>query len=226
MPAAIQAVVFDLDDTLYPERDHVRSGYQAVSNHLQQARGRSEPFGEWLWRRFCSGETEGAFDALNEHFELGLSADEIARLVEVYRTHVPRIEPYEGVGEFLADLQERAALGLLSDGYLPAQQLKLDALGLAGHFRQVLFTESLGRDSWKPSPAGFERIAHLLAAGHDACCYVADNPAKDFLAPNRLGWRTVQLRWPGQIHADRPAPAGGAPQHVALSLTALAALLS
>ena len=35
--------------------------------------------------------------------------------------------------------------------------------------------------------------------------YVADNAAKDFLAPRRLGWATVQIRRPGALHAGPPA---------------------
>jgi len=73
----------------------------------------------------------------------------------------------------------------------------------------------LGRESWKPSPAGYRRIAEQLGVAHAACAYVADNPAKDFLTPNALGWRTVQWRREGQIHADDPAPQAGEPQYLA-----------
>jgi hypothetical protein len=45
--------------------------------------------------------------------------------------------------------------------------------------------------------------------------YISDNPSKDFVAPNRLGWRTIQLAYPGQVHAHLPAPEGGRPQFVA-----------
>ena len=81
-------------------------------------------------------------------------------------------------------------------------------------FDQVLFTEQLGRDSWKPSPAGYQAIAERLGAEAQACAYVADNPAKDFVAANRLGWRTVQYLRPGQIHAHKPAPPDGLPQQI------------
>jgi hypothetical protein len=36
---------------------------------------------------------------------------------------------------------------------------------------------------------------------------VADNPAKDFVAPHRLGWRTVRVRRPDSLHADVPSGA-------------------
>lgn len=222
---SIQAVVFDLDDTLYPERDYVRSGYRAVGRHLTCTVGRDEPFAEWLWERFCTGQAAGAFDALNDHFSLGLSKDDIGELVGVYRDHHPDVTPFEGVWKLLTEIATSRRLGLLSDGFLPAQSNKLTALGLETRFSEVVFTEQLGRDAWKPSPVGFELIAERLATAHGACCYVGDNPAKDFVAPNRLGWRTIQLCWPDQIHAHKPAPPDGRAQHVAHALDDLRELL-
>ena len=220
-----RAVVFDLDDTLYAERDYVRSGYRAVGEHLRRSQAAIEdqdPAG-WLWDRFLSGRTDGAFDALSEHFALGLSESQIGELVEVYRSHRPDISPREGIDRLLDGLAGRKRLGLLTDGFLPAQQLKFDALGLADYFDAVIFTESLGPDRkyWKPSPEGFEITAERLAVSHRACCYVADNPAKDFVAPNALGWRTIQLLLPEQVHSHKPAPEGGEAQTVVRSVEEL-----
>lgn len=168
--------------------------------------------GEWLWRRFLAGDSSRAFNALNEEFHLGISDVQIAELIEVYRQHSPEIAPYPGVRETLEALGETVALGLLSDGFLPAQQFKLDALGLESCFDVVLFTEALGRDCWKPSPVGFEAVRKQLQVEHAACAYVADNPSKDFVAPNRLGWRTIQYIRPNQIHASNPPAELGQPQ--------------
>jgi len=209
---AIQAVVFDLDDTLYPERQYVRSGYAAVAEDLRQKLGCEERFERWLWNRFCQGQATGAFDALNQNFQLHLSKDQIIQCVKVYRGHRPHIHPYEGVCDLLSRLHAQYRLGLLSDGFLPAQRLKLEALNLARYFDAVVFTEELGREYWKPSPAGFEKIRQVLDVPHEAFAYVSDNPAKDFVAPNALGWRTIQYLRPEQIHADRPAPKDGQAQ--------------
>lgn len=219
----ILAVVFDLDDTLYAERDYVRSGYRAVAGNLRATLGPRRltrdgvEAGQWLWDRFSRGRADGAFDALNEAFELGLGGDDIRRLVEVYRSHRPDIRPVDGAADTLDRLKGQYRLGLLSDGFLPAQRLKLDALRLGDFFDAVVFTEDLGRECWKPSPAGFETIAGALGVSHDACAYVGDNPSKDFVAPNALGWLTVQLSRPGQVHAHKPAPADGEPRAVVRS---------
>ncbi|MDY7009788.1 MAG: HAD family hydrolase [Planctomycetota bacterium] len=211
----IRAIVFDLDDTLFLERNYVRSGFAAVGEYLRDQTRRRAMFERWMWRRFISGRRDGMFDALGKHFGLGLTSSEILRLVDVYRRHRPDIRPCRGVEAVLSRLRRRRLkLGLLSDGFLPAQRLKLEAIGLEKYFHKVIFTEQMGRDAWKPSPRGFESIRRALSAPHAGCVYVADNPAKDFLAPNGLGWLTIQWRRVGQVHADKPTPQGGKPQRV------------
>ena len=220
-PARNQAVVFDLDDTLYAERDYVLSGYGAVAEHLSDDPARAGELRRWLRERFLGGQSAGAFDALNGNFSLGLGKRQIAELVEVYRNHSPRIAPRPGIPRLLEKLHRGSRLGIVSDGFLPAQKLKLDALGIVGYFDAVIFTEALGRESWKPSPAGFEALCKELQLDAGNCTYVADNPAKDFAAPNALGWRTVQLLMDGQIHSHKPAPPGGEAQFIVNSIDEL-----
>jgi len=218
----IQAVVFDLDDTLYSERDYVRSGYRAVAAAMSPE---ASAVAAWMWRRFRHGRTERMFNAAAAAFGLPDDPETIARWVACYRQHRPRIAPHADVVEVLDALRGRVKLGLLSDGFLPAQALKLDALGLRERFDAIVFTEAMGRDCWKPSPAGFERIAAKLGVPHAACAYVADNPAKDFVAPNALGWLTIQWRRDGQVHADAPAADGGTARIVVADAAALLAAL-
>lgn len=225
MRSPIHAVVFDLDDTLYAERDYVRSGYRATAEHVRRATGRSEAFEDWLWERFERGQAGGALDALEEHFSLGLGPDGAAELVRVYREHRPAIEPRCGAVELLRRLGEHYRLGLLSDGYLPAQRLKLDALGIAPLLDAVVLTEEMGRAFWKPAPEGYAAVRDRLDAADEQCVYVGDNPAKDFVTPNRMGWLTVQLVCEGQVHSAKPAPDGGDAQVAIASLEELDGVL-
>ena len=60
----------------------------------------------------------------------------------------------------------------------------------------------------------------VLGRSGDRFVYVGDNPAKDFVAPNAMGWTTIMIRRPGArlIHANAETAAGGAAQHVVASL--------
>jgi len=96
------------------------------------------------------------------------------------------------------------------------QKNKLAKLGLGNFFRPeaVVFTGSLGEGGGKPSPAGFEKARDALGVEDSACAYIGDNPAKDFLAPNLLGWTTVQVVRDNQVHSQKQAPEGGDPAFV------------
>ena len=47
--------------------------------------------------------------------------------------------------------------------------------------------------------------AEAVAIKDGRFVYVGDNPAKDFVAPRALGWRTVRVRRHGQLHHEVPS---------------------
>jgi putative hydrolase of the HAD superfamily len=77
----------------------------------------------------------------------------------------------------------------------------------------------------KPHPMAFELTAHRFGVEHVECVYVADNPAKDFVAPNALGWLSVQVRRSDGIYLDAITADGGGPDHLIDSLDELDKLL-
>jgi len=212
---------FDLDDTLCSESDYVESGLRAAGALVDAEAPGPEPAGPWLvalWRR------ERPRDAFQQLLRArGLHGEGwLARLKAAYRAHEPDIQPRAGVCEALRGLLERgASLSLLTDGDLEVQRRKWAALRLPFPFAPVVFTDEKGRPYWKPHPWAFERVmeAHPSAAGF---LYVGDNPAKDFVAPNRLGWTTVMVRDERNLHPAACAEAGAAPH---LTVPSLAALL-
>jgi len=245
----IATVVFDLDDTLYDEIDYCRSGFAAVAKFLAGFSGRSLDFARdacartaapacsahgmptagllfaTLWDHFKTGNRSKTFNAALD--DLGMDYDEqrIVELVGVYRNHVPTIALPPDSEEVLRKLRAKYALGLLTDGFLPAQQLKVQALGIEEYFASIVYTEQLGRESWKPSPAGFEKILHDLGGKPENMVYVADNEQKDFIAPNRMGFATVQLLRPARVHTSACAGPGAAAHHVISQISDLPALV-
>ena len=188
----ISALVFDLDDTLYPESDFVRSGFAAVGDWLHGEHGVAG-FTEEAGRLFAAGARGRIFDEALQRLNVPGDPDLVATLVQVYRAHTPRLSLYPDAARAVGYFGVRCRLGLLTDGYAATQRNKVAALGIGKRFRAIVFTDDFGRECWKPSPVPFERIGAALEARPAECVYVGDNPGKDFVAPNRLGWLTVHL---------------------------------
>ena len=91
-------------------------------------------------------------------------------------------------------------LGIITDGRTVTQLNKIEALGLHSLIadEDIVISERFGSE--KPSPRNY--LYFMNKYGADArYYYIADNTAKDFIAPNRLGWTTVCLKDNGQnIH--------------------------
>jgi putative hydrolase of the HAD superfamily len=201
----LRGVVLDLDDTLYLERDYVRSGFGAVAEHLAERWGvDADSVRKHLWRRFDSGERGNHFDDLIAADPSLRGQVDVNELVEVYRHHVPEIRMLPGVKDLLGALRAAGRrTGVISDGALAGQQAKVDALGVDSLVDgPVVLTDVWGRESWKPHPRAFLHVQEEWDLPGEALVYVGDNPHKDFDAPRDLGWTCVRLRMPGQLHSE------------------------
>ena len=223
----ITTVIFDLDDTLYDEIEYCRSGFGAVADFLASLP--SSPTAgrifDCFWRQFAAGNRTRTFNAALE--KLGISYDDklIDELVKVHREHYPKITLPADSRAHLGLLSGKYILALLTDGFLPAQRLKVQSLGIEKYFKCIIYTEQLGRQFWKPSPAGLEKLMDGLSAKPETAAYVADNEQKDFIAPNKLGLRTIRIIRPARIHTESsPAPAAAA-QYVIHKISQLPGLL-
>jgi putative hydrolase of the HAD superfamily len=203
---APRIVVFDLDDTLFPERAYVLSGLRAVAAHVRARLGCSG-FAEAAWTLYRAGVRGRIFDEALARLGLPVDPSLVAELVAIYRDHRPAIALFPEVGRVVRALSRRALTAIVSDGPLRAQERKVEALGLCAQFAPILLTDRWGRAFWKPHERAFRAIEAACGCGGAACVYVGDNPLKDFVAPRRLGWRTVRVRRAGGEHAGLEAPA-------------------
>lgn len=203
----IKAVIFDLDDTLFDEIDFVRSGFRAAARHISTLSDYYSPDDAFdlIWKCFLTGERGSTFNLALA--ELGFSDDPslVDKLVEVYRTHTPTLILPPDSRNVLEELTGKYTLGLLTDGFLPTQRLKVQALSIERYFDAIVYTEELGREHWKPSPRGFETLLQMLGTLPEQAACVGDNESKDFIAPNRLGLLTIQLLRPAGLHRQ-PSP--------------------
>jgi putative hydrolase of the HAD superfamily len=198
-------IVLDLDDTLFAERDYVRSGFDAVGRYVAHTIGVTD-FSERCWSLFLSGRHRGRIfdDAL---VATSGAADQkiIDELIQVYRSHMPHIRLYADARRLIDRAKlRRTPLGLITDGHAVSQRSKIEALGLDHQIDHIVVTDDLPGSQSKPSPASFELVQRALGP-KGYFVYIADNPTKDFFAPNRLGWASIRIQRPEGIYSNENA---------------------
>lgn len=202
----MKLIVFDLDDTLYLERDYVRSGFNAVGDHLRQHYNVTGA-DTILWSEFLAGTRGNTFNVAAQ--KLGFPGEIIPELVDVYRHHRPEINLQADARKALRAASDTAATALVTDGYAPGQRRKIEALNVAAYLNEIVVTAEHGEHWHKPGEKSFCYLQNHFDANPEECIYIADNPRKDFIAPLALGWRTARIRRPQGIYsdvtADRPA---------------------
>ena len=198
----LKAIIFDLDDTLFLERDFVKSGFRAVANYCHQQFNLPvlQSF-DLLWTKFQNGARGNLFDMLIE-VNPGYSTS-VDELVRVYRNHKPDIQLVDGVENLIRSLKEDKRTGLISDGYLETQQKKIEALNISHLFDTILLTDSLGKNNWKPSPVPFMQVLNDLGVSPENSVYIADNPQKDFIFPNESGMKSIRIKYENGEYNDK-----------------------
>lgn len=232
-----KTVIFDLDDTLYPEWDYVRSGFHAVEDFLVSAgigcagistvwyqmrrTGEQKVFDNWL--------SSGMSETENVVALFGGTEAAVGVLIDVFRGHEPDINAHPGIEELLTQIRNQpggeTAICLVSDGHLDTQRAKWKALGLSECFDVVVFNDELGREHWKPSPTGINlALAKLQREARDAV-YIADNPLKDFVAAHRAGVSAIRLKLSDGVYSSIESSGSGSPDVEVTSIQELQHLL-
>jgi len=220
----LKAVVFDLDDTLYPEKEFVKSGFRAVAAWAELNLGIDSNIGERqlisYYENGIRGDTFNRWLASHNLF----SVDLVKEMIKIYREHVPSILPFPEVKEVLGELKKKFLLGIVSDGYLEVQRKKLNVLEIENFFDAVIFSDEWGKKNWKPSTKPFEIISDRLGVSPNKCIYVADNPIKDFFGAKKIGMYTIRIVRPsGEYSTCQPPSIEHGPN---LTITSLEELLN
>lgn len=181
--ATIEGVIFDLDDTLYSEKQYVKSGYEAVAQFLG-----SEDAANQLWKYFLSGKS-----AIDEYLKERNLLDKKDKCLQIYREHIPNITLYSGVLELIRELLSKGIrVGIITDGRVQGQKNKISALGLDKVVKDIIITDELGGEQFrKPNDIAFRIMQCRWRIPFERMVYVGDNINKDFQAPRQLGMQSV-----------------------------------
>lgn len=201
-----RAVVFDLDDTLYPFRRFVLSGCAACARRLERRRGvDARRAFHWMVRAFREGaqgrEVQTALQMLGLPDRLTPGLVDVIIWGRELNLRLPA-----STRQTLGALRSRGwKIGILTNGDPAVQARKIDVLGLADHVDAIVFAAEHG--SGKPDVAPFHEVARRLRVAPSRTIFVGDDEWCDVNGAIRAGMRPVRFvghrYWPqGPSAAD------------------------
>jgi FMN phosphatase YigB (HAD superfamily) len=195
---SIRGVVFDLDDTLIPQKRWILAKLELVhSLHAVELPARA-PFLREACRLLEERAPGRLIDEVAEHFSLPAHLRD--KLVVAYRAARPAT--CEVFPDALATLEtlKRSGLrlALLTDNPPDSQRAKIQASPLRNLMDAMIFTREEGAE--KPDPRGFATVAARLHLSPLTLAMVGDNPYRDILGAAAAGFgRLFLLQRPGGL---------------------------
>lgn len=176
----LDAVIFDLDDTLYSEKQYVRSGYKKIAELLALPQIEEE-----MWNVFLNGGK-----AIDEVLLMHGLTNKKEEALHIYRHQKPDIHLYDGTAEMIIRIRRDNKVGIITDGRPEGQRAKLDALGI--EVDNVIITDELGGIEYrKPNETAFRLMKKKFNVKYTRMVYIGDNKRKDFIAPDKLGMNSI-----------------------------------
>jgi HAD superfamily hydrolase (TIGR01549 family) len=191
----MRAVVFDLDNTLYPRTRFVRSGLAAVAHYAEAHLG--VPTMRAFTTMLKAFETQPGteFQALCETF--GLRSAIVPELLQVFRTHRPELWFAHAGLETLKQLRADGwRIGILTNGLPHVQASKVQALGLRSLVDHIVYAAEYA-EGGKPHQAPFAEIIRRAGVPADRCVMVGDDVECDIRGAREAGMRTIWIKRDG-----------------------------
>lgn len=190
--AESRAVIFDLDDTLYPERRFALSGFRHVAQILARSSGVDAGQAlSILVGCLKRGERATALQTLCR--TLGYSVESVPVLVDLIRGHAPDLNLPPSSARVLERLRATWKLGIVTNGFPAVQRRKVRALGLERFVDTVVFACEHGSGLGKPDAAPFLVAAERLQVDPARCVFVGDDPHRDVEGARAVGMRTIRI---------------------------------
>ncbi|NPB02211.1 MAG: TIGR02253 family HAD-type hydrolase [Methanopyri archaeon] len=196
----IRAVIFDLDDTLYPSSKLAREARWNAIRAMVEAGLDVDMTEEELYEELMGVVKEYGSNH-PRHFDLllkrvGVDPDPklvAAAVVAYHDTKLAYLKPYPDVIPTLLWLKEKGLrLGVVTSGIPVKQWEKLIRLGIHHFFDDVVISEDVGVE--KPNPRIFKIAVSRLGVAPSEALYVGDRPDRDVRGANRAGLVTVRVR--------------------------------
>ena len=188
----IKALIFDLDDTLYYEKEYVLGGFKEVCSYLSMKYCIDSKELYDKCEKILSTYGRGKiFNILCSEYNL---KEDVLNLVEIYRNSKPELDLYEDSKYILALAEQRKInLGIITDGCAKVQWNKIKSLNLETIVDKIIVTDDYGEGFGKPNKRSYIDIMNYFNVIGNECIYIGDNPKKDFIGAKELGFKTIRI---------------------------------
>jgi putative hydrolase of the HAD superfamily len=188
----MNAVLFDLDNTLYDSEEYFLGAFKAISSVVSEKYHVAEMAVYKslvkIWKKKTSMYPH-LFNDLLSAFQIDES--ELQNLVEIFNKYDGIIGPYNDTIPTLSALRKKGyQLGLVTDGNPERQARKVRILGIRTFFETIVYTTKIEP---KPSSAAYLTALKKLKVGPSETCYVGDNPLIDFEGAKKVGITTIRI---------------------------------
>lgn len=188
----IKVLIFDLDDTLYYEKEYVLGALKNVAQYLGDKYDRNPEYLNNRMVHILDEQGRGKIFDIVCH-ENGFNED-ISVLVDIYRNSKPKLSLYDDSVDFINWAKINGYnLGIITDGCAKVQRNKIQSLGLEKMVDNIIISDELGREFWKPNKTCYINMSDHFNVNANECLYVGDNPNKDFIGAKELGMKTVRI---------------------------------
>jgi putative hydrolase of the HAD superfamily len=211
----LQAVLFDVDDTLYSTSQFARNARLNAVRAMHDAGLAVAP--DLLMRELeeviqeFGSNYDHHFDKLinrvpAEKYEgVNKALLVAAAVIHYHRAKECDLHPFPDVRPIFRGLRDAGlTLGIITDGLRIKQAEKIIRLGILDYLspNAVFISDDIGIS--KPNVKLYERALKDLELDPEKVLYVGDNPKNDIDPPNSLGMNTVRVRRGGR-HDQTPS---------------------
>jgi putative hydrolase of the HAD superfamily len=188
----MNAVLFDLDNTLYDVEQYFLGAFRTISESLSKKYGfpRQNIYKKLveIWNEKTSMYPHLFNDLLSF---LKIDEKEVQNLLKLFNRHDGKIEPYPDTVTTLNALREKGCkLGLITDGNPERQKNKIKLLNIQHFFNIIVYTKEIEP---KPSSISYLTALEKLGVEPSNVFYVADNPLIDFEGAKKAGIQTIRI---------------------------------
>lgn len=192
-----KVVLFDLDDTLYLERDYVYSGYKVIANFIGEKYNLLSDNLYFKMIELSKESYSNVFNRLFNFYDIKIDNNELKKIIGIYKNHFPNIKLCKDSEKAINILLEKGIrLGLITDGDSIQQRNKINALKIEKYFEKIIITDELApnREFWKPNKKAFEIMVDFFKEEPRNMLYIGDNLNKDPFGALEVGINFKQIR--------------------------------